>query len=50
MRSLRFFWTIAPNLGIEDEFKVRFSHKEFGEMINFKIINLILSQKLAGKK
>ena len=37
-------------VALEDEFKVKFSHKEFGEMINFKIINLILSQKLAGKK
>ncbi len=35
---------------LEDEFKVRFSHKEIGGMINFKIINLLLSQKHAGKK
>ena len=35
---------------LEDEFKVRFSHKEIGGMINFKIISLILSQKHAGKK
>ena len=37
-------------IALEDEFKVRFSNKEIGEMINFKIINLILSQKHAGKK
>ena len=37
-------------IALEGEFKVRFSHKEIGEMINFKIINLILSQKHAGKK
>ena len=37
-------------VALEDEFKVRFSHKEIGGMINFKIINLLLSQKHAGKK
>jgi|TARA_B100001964_G_C13968671_1_gene480899 acyl carrier protein len=35
---------------LEDEFKVKFSNKEIGEMIKFKIISLILSQKHAGKK
>ena len=37
-------------VALEDEFKVRFPHKEIGGMINFKIINLLLSQKHAGKK
>jgi len=37
-------------IALESEFKITFSNKEIGEMINFKIINLILNQKIASKK
>ena len=37
-------------IALEEEFKVNFSNKEIGEMINFEIINLILNQKIASKK
>ena len=37
-------------IALEEEFKVSFSHNEIGEMVNFKIINLILNQKIVNKK
>ena len=37
-------------LALEEEFKINFSYEEIGEMINFKIINLILNQKIDDKK
>ena len=37
-------------IALEEEFKVSFSYNEIGEMVNFKIINLILNQKIVNKK
>ena len=37
-------------IALEEEFKVNFSNKEIGELINLEIINLILNQKIDSKK
>ena len=37
-------------LSLEEEFKIKFTFEEIGEMVNFKIINLIIDQKISDKK
>jgi acyl carrier protein len=35
--------------GLEEEFNIRFTDEEIGEMLNFKLINHIINQKLNFK-